>query len=127
MKLTIICLCIAQCIFAQVAILNDEFNSPCNLADWSNIMEVEGWITPAGIPAEHLEEFDISATYSGELCMKPWTTSWYNDLRGALIFKEITGGFVFTTQIIVRNGRGLDQLPATIYSLAGMMIRTPKE
>jgi hypothetical protein len=125
-RCTILGLLCAQILIAQVTQLNDEFNSPCNLADWSNITEVEGWMTPGGIPAEHLEEFDISSTYPGELYMKPWTTSWYNNLRGALIFKEITGDFVFTTEIIVRNGEGQDQLPSTTYSLAGMMIRTPK-
>ncbi|WP_235290732.1 DUF1349 domain-containing protein [Portibacter lacus] len=113
-------------LMGQQSALNDEFNSPCNLSDWNNITEVEGWMTPGGQPAEHLEEFDISRTYPGDLYMMPWTTSWYADLRGALIFKEITGDFVFTTRIIVRNRAGLDQLPSTVYSLAGMMIRSPR-
>jgi len=111
---------------AQHSQLNDEFNSPCNLANWQNITEVEGWTTPGGDPAEHLEEFDISITYPGELYMMPWTTSWFRDIRGALIFKEITGDFIFTTRIIVRNRAGLAVQPGNIFSLAGMMIREPR-
>lgn len=113
-------------VIAQHAVMNDEFNSPCSINDWQNITQVEGWMTPDGAPAEHLEEHDISATYPGELYMMPWTTSWYSDIRGALIFKEITGDFVFTTRIIVRNRAGQAILPGNIFSLAGMMIREPR-
>ena len=124
--LLIFSLICSNLLISQHSLLNDEFNSPCNLADWQNITEVEEWTTPGGASAEHLEEHDISTTYPGELYMMPWTTSWYQDIRGALIFKEITGDFIFTTRIIVRNRAGQAVLPANIFSLAGMMIREPR-
>ncbi|WP_235297932.1 hypothetical protein [Portibacter marinus] len=112
-------------LWSQHSALNDEFNSPCNLSNWQNITQIEGWMTPGGQPAEHLEEHDISFTYPGELYMMPWTSSWYANWRGVLLFKEISGNFIVTTHITVTQRDGDALPPSSDYSLAGLMIRTP--
>ena len=89
--------------------------------EWNNLDTVEGW------NATHLESHDVSVTNEGELMMMPYTSSWYEDYRGVLLFKEITGNFVFTTEITTTNRAGSITPPSTNFSLAGMMIRTATE
>ncbi len=110
---------------AQLSSFNDEFNSPCNLSDWSNITAHEGWTTPVGSPAEHLEEHNISTFVQGQLYMMPYTSSWFGNWRGVLLFKEVSGNFVFTTRITALNRAGQPTPPSSSFSLAGLMIRTP--
>lgn len=103
---------------AQLYLLNDEFNNAGTLSNWQNTNIVEGW------NAEQLEVFDINTTEPGNLHMMPYTCGWYNEWRGPLLFKLVTGDFVFTTNVSISN-RQLTGLPASLYSLAGLMIRTP--
>lgn len=105
---------------AQVELLNDEFDNAASLSSWQNITDVEGW------NAEHLESHDIHTTEADHLMMMPRTSSWYEDWRGALIFKEITGDFTFTTEVSVTNRAG-DGIPSSNYSLAGLMIRQARD
>jgi hypothetical protein len=107
-------------LFAQHSALSDEFNAPCDLYKWQNIDSVEGWY------ADHLEQHNVSVAYEGELMMMPYTSSWFEDYRGVLLFKELEGDFVFTSRITVTNRAGLAVLPNTVFSLAGLMVRAPK-
>lgn len=105
---------------AQIQLHNDEFQRSATLgANWSNINQEEGWM------AEHLEAHDVDETSSGHLYMMPWTTSWYEDLRGTLLFKLIDQDFVITTEVTALN-RAQNGLPSSSYSLAGVMLRTPR-
>lgn len=108
-------------LLGQQHLLDDEFNNPCSMSDWKNITQEEGW------DAEHLEAWDVSETYPGELMMMPWTSSWYANHRGTLLFKEITGDFVFTIEVTATNRAGQNIPPSSQFSLAGMMMRTPKD
>ena len=101
---------------AQIQLLNDEFDSSSTIVDWSNINDVEGW------NAEHLRVFNIDQSASGNLYMRPWTTSWFNNWRGPLLFKNVDGDFSFTTKVTVTDSTGTG-LPTSLYSLAGVMIR----
>ncbi len=105
---------------AQIELLNDEFDDAASLSSWQNITEVEGW------NAEHLESHDINTTEADHLMMMPSTSSWYADWRGALLFKEVTGDFTFTTEVSVTNRAG-DGVPSSNYSLAGLMIRQARD
>ena len=80
---------------------------------------VEGW------GANQLEVQDINTTQPGKMVMIPFTSTWYNDYRGELTFKEVTGDFVATADVTAtqRNGTGA---PRSQYSLAGIMVRTPR-
>ncbi len=103
---------------AQLTDLSDEFNRVCSLEDWLNVEEVEGW------PQSHLEEFDISSSNEGHLTMIPWTTAWFDDYRSTLLFKEVSGDFIFTI-LANSSNKAEDGQPSSTFSLSGAMIRTP--
>jgi len=106
---------------SQIQLLNDEFsNSNTLTANWLNINDVEQW------DAEQLEVFDINSTTADRLHMMPWTSSWFQDYKGTLLFKLIEGDFVFTTQVSATNRAG-NAMPGGLYSLAGLMIRAPRD
>jgi len=99
--------------------LSDEFDKTCDLADWINIETTEGWVN------SHLESYDVNVTNTGRLTMIPWTTAWFASRRSNLLYKDLSGDFVFTSEVTAMNKAGNDQ-PSSAYSLAGLMIRTPK-
>ena len=103
---------------AQLANLSDEFNRVCSLQEWQNVEAVEGW------PQSHLEDYDINTTNEGHLTMVPWSTAWYADYRSNLLFKEVTGDFIFTI-LVNSSNKAMNGQPSSIYSLSGAMIRTP--
>lgn len=103
-----------------LASLSDEFDDPATWSDWSRVFEVEGW------GFDQLESADIGATEAGVLTLVPHSSSWFEDWRGVLVFKPVAGDFVVTTQLRVAN-RADDGAPASLYSLAGIMVRAPRE
>ena len=105
-------------ISAQISDLSDEFKRTCSLGDWQNVEVVEGW------PETHLEDYDVNITNEGQLTMEPWTTAWFDDYRSTLLFKEVTGDFIFTIFVNSSN-KALDDQPSSAFSLSGAMIRTP--
>lgn len=112
----------------DLALLSDEFDDPATLVDWSEVNAVEGW-GPAGA---QLNLWEIDASGSGAMVLQPHTVVWYEDWRGPLVFKEITGDFVITTrmQIDDRDDVGAsdaDDVPGDAqFSLGGLMIRAPR-
>ncbi|MEQ8822339.1 MAG: hypothetical protein RLY93_19050 [Sumerlaeia bacterium] len=98
--------------------LNDEFETD-SLTDWSRVKDAEMW------PNEQLEVLDIDVTRDGWMTMVPYTNGWYEDYRGPLVFKEVTGDFVVTTRVQATNRAGTGA-PERSYSLAGLMIRAPR-
>jgi hypothetical protein len=113
---------LACCILhAQLSLLNDEFYQPCSFSDWLDLQITEGWnIQP-------LELADVNMTNPGFMTMMPYTVTWYQDNKGALLYKTIESNFVCTTRIIASN-RDYSGPPGSFsqYSLAGIMLRTPK-
>ena len=103
----------------QITLLNDEFNQSASLSNWNNINTTEGW------DAEHLEILDIDNSAPDQLTLSPYTSSWYENYRGTLLFKNVSGDFVFTTEVTATNRLG-NGLPNSDYSLAGAMLRTPR-
>lgn len=99
--------------------LSDEFDDPATLPQWSRIFQTEQ------TNADQLERFDISKTRAGWMVMVPYSSTWYMDYRGVLVYKQIKGDFVATSNIRVAR-RGGDGAPRSNYSLAGLMIRTPR-
>ena len=86
---------------AQIQLHNDEFSDAGSLVNWLNINDVEGWnIT-------QLQNYNIGDTTAGELFMMPLSASWFEEYRGALLFKEIAGDFVVTTQVTVSARDGM--------------------
>ncbi|MEO1272146.1 MAG: hypothetical protein AAFX99_28965 [Myxococcota bacterium] len=97
--------------------LSDEFSDSGSLAAWSRVFEVEQW------DVDQLETFAVE---QGHLVMIPYTSSWYQDYRGVLAFKEVTGDFVATAHVQVSN-RAQTGAPGVSFSLAGIMVRTPRQ
>ncbi len=104
---------------AQLSDLSDEFEDSGTLSDWQRVNVTEGW------NADQLEQFDIGATRQGWMTMVPYTSSWYQNWRGVLAYKEVTGNFAVTTSIHARN-RANNAAPNIDYSLAGIMVRMPR-
>jgi hypothetical protein len=110
-----------------IAGLSDEFDDSSSIADWQRVNEVEGW------NADQLRQWDVNQTQAGRMTMTPETVVWYGSWRGPMTFKEVTGDFVFTTQVHVTDrddvgGSDADDVPGDgQYSLGGVMIRTPRD
>jgi hypothetical protein len=99
--------------------LSDEFDDPGSLAAWSRVVATEGWGNDV------LEVFDVDTTRPGHLVMVPYSSSWFAEWRGELTYKTVTGDFVITTHVEPRNRAGTGR-PERDYSLAGIMVRTPR-
>ncbi|MEQ8791277.1 MAG: hypothetical protein RIC55_33760 [Pirellulaceae bacterium] len=104
----------------DLSALSDEFENPALMSQWKRVFEVER------TGADQLEVLDIGRTRDGWLTMTPYTSTWYQDYRGVLVHKDVAGDFVVTTRVAV-NRRGGDGPPRSNYSLAGIMIRTPRD
>ncbi|WP_339733137.1 putative Ig domain-containing protein [uncultured Gimesia sp.] len=106
--------------------LSDDFEDAATIANWQRIYETEGW------DADQLETWNIDDTQEGKMVLAPHTTVWFENYRGPLVYKELTGDFVVTTQVQIgdRDDIGdndLDDVPdGSQFSLAGLMIRTPR-
>ncbi|MFH1300286.1 MAG: hypothetical protein ABIK07_04430 [Planctomycetota bacterium] len=104
----------------DISALSDEFDDPATLKQWLRIHQTEK------TNADQLEKFDIAKTRPGWMVMIPFSSTWYMDYRGVLAYKQVKGDFVVTSNIRVAR-RGGDGAPRSNYSLAGLMIRTPRE
>ena len=113
--------------------LSDEFTSSVTQSQWTQLNDTEGW------NANQLELWALNPGYEpGHMVMAPHSSAWFMDLRGVLVYKEITGDFVVTMGMRVsRRGVG-GTLPGTPgftaqagapnrqFSLAGIFIRNPR-
>lgn len=104
----------------DLAVLSDEFGDTATQGNWLRVFDVER------TGADQLERFDIDRTQKGWMTLTPYTSTWYRDYRGALVHKRVRGDFVATTRVHTsgRSGRGA---PASQFSLAGIMVRTPRD
>lgn len=102
-----------------LAALTDEFDSAATISNWSRVMATEGW------NADQVQTRNINTSRTGWFRMVPYTSTWYENYRGELSFKNVTGNFVITTTVQVSN-RAQTAAPASNYSLAGIMVRTPR-
>ena len=108
-------------LFSQIQLLNNEFDNQVSLsANWLNINDVEQW------NSEHLELFGIDNIVSSHLHIMPKTGTWYANYRSNLLFKELSGDFVMTTEVSSTN-RAMDDIPRLQYSLGGLMIRSARD
>jgi hypothetical protein len=97
--------------------LSDEFDKPESLSNWKQIWQTEGWT------ANQLQKCSIE---NGNLVLMPYSSSWYQDYRGVLLYKEVTGDFIVTTKV-TSTGRDGQSAPRSDYSLGGIMVRTPRQ
>lgn len=106
--------------------LSDEFDDAATQTDWHRVNEVENW------NADQLQIYDIDQTQPGRMVMAPHSVVWYQNWRGPMAFREVTGDFVITTEVHItdRDDIGIpdgDDIPdEATFSLGGVMIRTPR-
>ena len=103
-----------------IANKGDEFENSTSINNWSRIYDIEGWV------ANQLEDWSINANSSGEMLLMPYSSSWFQDLRGVLAFKEVTGDFVVTAHLRVNsrhNALDPTETPNRSFTLAGIMVR----
>jgi len=103
----------------ELTFMSDEFDDATSVNDWSRIYQTEGWGNNV------LETFDANITRPGHLVMMPYSSTWFGEWRGELTYKNVTGNFAITTFVEPRNRTG-DGRPEQDYSLAGIMVRTPR-
>jgi hypothetical protein len=116
--LTIIVLLLCAPAFADdIAVLSDEFDDATSLRRWQRVYQTE----QSG--ANQLQRFAID---DGRLTMIPHASVWYQDYRGVLAYKRVAGDFIVTTNVSVSGRSGRDA-PGAQFSLAGIMIRTPRD
>lgn len=109
-----------------LGLLNDEFDTAGSVSEWSRVNQVEGW------NADQLATWDVNTTQASRMVLEPHTVVWYQDWRGPLVFKEVTGDFVFTSEVHITDRDDIgdsdaDDVPSDgDFSLGGLMIRTPR-
>lgn len=104
----------------DLASLSDTFDDAATLKQWQRVYEAEK------SRANQLAKFDINTAHAGQMVMVPHASVWYQDYRGVLAYKQVTGDFVMTTRMHV-SGRDGKNPPRSSFSLAGIMLRTPRD
>lgn len=107
----------------DIAPLSDEFSQASTFSKWQDLGIVEGWTTPS------YEIADIDTTEPGHFHIVPGPNTWFANLRGLLLFKEVTGDFVVTAKIRVlsrHNPADPTEVPNRQYSLTGIFIHAPR-
>jgi regulation of enolase protein 1 (concanavalin A-like superfamily) len=98
----------------------DEFADASTLSQWSNRQTVEGGTS-------QLNVWDINASASGAMVLTPsqGNIPWYNSSVGPFVYKQISGDFVVTTQVLARSLNSANQGPGQQYNAAGLLVRNP--
>ena len=112
----------------DLSLLSDEFDDPATLSSWQRNWEVENWTV------DQLEGWNIAETEPGWMRLLPFSSGWFEDYRGAHVFKPVEGDFVVSTRVRARN-RPLTGPPGATnggafnseFSLAGVFVRAPKQ
>lgn len=107
----------------DLAPLSDEFGNAATLGNWQDLVEVEGWHTPAH------EVADIDTTSPGRFHIVPGANTWFSNLRGLLFFKDIEGDFIATMRVRVlsrHNPGDPTEVPNRSFSLTGIFAHAPR-
>lgn len=98
--------------------LSDDFSNPATLSNWTRVTQAEGW------NISQTDVLSIGAVRPGWLTIVPKTSTWYQDYRGELLFKLVNGDFIVKASLDVASKQGGP--PRSNFSLAGIMVRTPR-
>lgn len=94
------------------------FDNPQTLADWS-LLQIAGW------PDRwHPLRFD-EENGQRHLVIEPKVSSWYEDIIGGFLYREIAGDFEVTARVHASGRKGAT--PTRSFSLGGLMVRAPRE
>jgi len=84
---------------------------------------LEGWrehVVP-GFSAK----WDPPVVSDGRLVLRPTSSGWFEDMQAGHLYREVVGNFVVTARIRVEGTAA--QLPQTLFSLAGIFVRAPRD
>jgi hypothetical protein len=98
----------------DIRALSTRFDSPAALSAWRQ-HNVPGFSPKWAAPA----------VQDGALVLRPLSSGWFEDMQAGHLYREIEGNFVVTTRLRVEGTRA--PLPQTLFSLAGLFIRAPRE
>lgn len=102
----------------ELSSLSDEFDDPRSVERWQRFSATEGW-------PDLLAGFDVGESRPGWMRLEPYTSMWYGEFHGPLVFKEVEGDFVATTRVRVE---GLTiEIPMQRFSLGGLMVRAGRD
>jgi hypothetical protein len=96
--------------------LSDEFDAAASLDGWTRFDKAYGW-------PDKIKALDVGVATPGALRLEPYHSAWVRDLNGPFLFKTVTGDFDVRARVRVRGRDG--GLPGGIWSIGGLMARTP--
>jgi hypothetical protein len=101
----------------DLAALDIEFDSATDLTKLRWLHEVEGG-------ADQVRRFDVGQTQAGSLTIEPWTSAWFEDFRGPMLFTTVTADVLVSARL---QGLGLNAaVPHADYSFVGLALRAPQ-
>jgi hypothetical protein len=99
--------------------LSDEFECDSS-ADWTHLADAD-----SDHPQDRIVTWTVFEDEVGQARLVPEVSAWFDDYRGALLSKSVTGDFVVRTHVTVLNGDQQTTPPGPSFSLAGLMARDP--
>lgn len=99
---------------ADISGLSARFDRPEALQGWSAL-------TIPGFPAKWM----TPRVEAGALVLQPHSSGWFEDMMGGHLYRQVEGNFVVTTRVRVEGTRA--QLPQTLFTLAGLFVRAPRD
>ncbi len=99
---------------ADISGLSTVFNTLAALQGWSQHV-VPGFS----------EKWRAPRIENGRLVLEPTSSGWFEDMQAGHLYRTIEGNFVVTAKLRVEGTRA--QLPQTLFSLAGIFLRVPRE
>lgn len=97
--------------------LNDEFEDPNLMDQWTRVELAEGY-------PDRMGEWDINETMESCLYIKPLEGMWYRGYQGTYLYKEIKGDFAVTTRLMIQGA--VEDFPDRElhnWQIAGVMLR----
>lgn len=93
----------------------EDFDGSAVAPPWQWLHDAEGWP----------DQMRRAEVVDGVLELEPWTTAWFEDHHGPMLFREVTGDFVATARV---RSRGLrTEVPRKSYSFTGLIARAPRD
>lgn len=84
---------------------------------------LEGWNRHA-VPG-FSEKWREPRIENGRLVLQPTSSGWFEDMQAGHLYRPVDGNFIVTAKLRVSGTAA--QLPQTLFSLAGIFIRSPRE
>lgn len=102
----------------DLASLDDEFDDPSTLSNWTLLHEQQGSAAPYDL-------LDIDTTTPGKLTITPLVSSWYLDDQATFLYKQVTGDFVVEIDVAAYKKGTIAGAPTEVFNSGGLLLRDP--